>query len=64
MFHNFFIHSSFDGLLWCFYVLATVNNDAMNNGMHIPFPISVFVFLMAMYSGAELLELAVLFLVF
>ena len=64
MFHNFFIHSSFDGLLWCFYVLATVNNDAMNNGMRIPFPISVFVFLMAMYSGAELLELAVLFLVF
>ena len=36
----------------------------MNNGMHIPFSISVFVFLMAMYSEAELLELAVLFLVF
>ena len=42
IFHYFFIYSSFDRHLCCFrfHVLATVNNDAMNIGMHIPFPIS------------------------
>ena len=35
MYHNCFIHSSVDGHLGCFHVLAIVNNAAMNNGIHV-----------------------------
>ena len=34
---NFFIHSSVKGHLGCFYVLATINSAAMNNGIHVSF---------------------------
>ena len=41
MYHNFFIHSSVNGHLDWFHVLAIINSVAMNNGIHVSFSILV-----------------------
>ena len=35
--HDFFIHSSVDGHLGCFHVLAILNSAAVNNGIYVSF---------------------------
>ena len=35
MYHSFLIHSSADGHLGCFHVLAMTNSAAMNIGVHV-----------------------------
>ena len=42
MYHIFFIHSSVDGHLGCFHVLAFVNSAEMDIGVHVSFLIMVF----------------------
>ena len=41
MYHNFFIHSSVNGHLGRFRVLAIANSAAMNNGIHVSFSIFI-----------------------
>ena len=42
MYHIFFVHSSVDGHLGSFHVLAIVNSAAVNIGVHVYFQIIVF----------------------
>ena len=64
IYNIFFIHLSVDGYLGRFHILATVNNAAMNIGVHVFFQINVFIFF-HIYSGMELLgHMVVLFFIF
>ena len=49
MYHSFLIHSSADGHLSCFYVLAIINSAAINIGVHVS--LSVLIFLVCMSSS-------------
>ena len=62
MYRNFFIHSSVDGHLGCFQVLAIIISAVMNSGVHVPFQLW---FLRVYAQLWELLDyMVVLFLVF
>ena len=62
MYHIFFIHSSVDGHLGCFHVLASVNIAALKSEAHGSFRIVV---VSGYMLGGELLgDMVVLFLVF
>ena len=64
MYHNFFIHSSVDGHLDCFHVLAIINSASVNTGIHVSFWIMVFLGVWQVEYMGLLGHMVVFFLVF
>ena len=52
MYHSFLIHSSADGHLGCFHVLAIINSAAMNIGVHVSLSILSYGFFKYFYSDS------------
>ena len=51
MYHSFLFHSSADGHLGCFHVLAMINSAPMNTGMHMSLSDLVSLVCMAINAG-------------
>ena len=59
-YHIIFIHSSVDRHIGYFYILAIVNNLAMNIGLHVFFQISLLYFALDIYLRMVLLDFMVM----
>ena len=63
-YHILYIHSSVDGHVSCFRILAIIDSAALSTGVRVSFQISLFVFF-GYTPGVKLLDhMVVLFLVF
>ena len=56
MYYIFFIHSSVDGHLGCFHVLATVNSAAVNMRVYVPFQTMVFLWIDAQEGACSIIR--------
>ena len=64
IYHVFFIHSSIDGHVGCFRILATVNNAALNVGINISLQDPAFIYF-GLYPELGILDhMIALFLIF